>query len=495
MKFFLSVNLLIFNVFCLFSQTDTIDVTHERYGDIYKYSSIQASCAVDGKLFVFAFKNWDWQGDDLVDVIVYKMDDNLKVEDSLILEKNVKWPEMLQCFEMKLNSGNQLIMGLGRIMDSSTPASVLTLDTNLSILNRSDYYTSLSQGNLVPYSITPLGAEKILTGFVFDAGIYPWFVVIDSQNNAVIEKVFWNLDFRIGVGVFGLYDKWILTFENGGGVNPDASFAVLNQKFEVDTIRFSDDDPDTLRAYSNYLKILKGSGQNGGWYALGNLDYSIGIAKYDTTWAIKKMEYFPRGPSLDTSYHLRPWMVDYSSLDSIYVVTVKNFNHELTGLSSDELEQYITVYNLDTNLRQNWKTVIGNGEYWRPSTVNVTKDGGAIITALKFSWKSNPDFHGQYVILKLGKSGNVISEREFGRTGVGNIVNFPNPIEDKLYLQGLPENVDFIYRIESLSGSTVSEGVLTQPSLNMSNFRKGTYILYLLNSENGFCSATKIIKQ
>ena len=95
----------------------------------------------------------------------------------------------------------------------------------------------------------------------------------------------------------------------------------------------------------------------------------------------------------------------------------------------------------------------------------------------------------------LGVQTNVIAQTvnldEIQQTD--ELVYFPNPVTDYLYIKSSADNSKMAYEVFDLTGSLVLKGTDATSKINLSNLKTASYIIHLQNAVHKY--SIKIIKQ
>ena len=214
-----------------------------------------------------------------------------------------------------------------------------------------------------------------------------------------------------------------------------------------------------------------------------NHERDIGSVLYDTSFNVLHFAAFGKSDTIDCPGLLKN--IELSTVNSIALVGTTNFDFSSMLAMQDS---WYSLYNIDTTLGLNWQKFYGGDGYYTLYGVLATKDEGYLLYGTFWDYHHTQNYIRYLSIIKVNKDGLILSSSNDRSSIPYDVVVFPNPGSDLLYVETQLRNSIFI--LYDLTGNEVLNQKLF-PGCNhftVQNVKPGFYLYkVLLNSHVREC--------
>ena len=210
------------------------------------------------------------------------------------------------------------------------------------------------------------------------------------------------------------------------------------------------------------------------------------FSEMDTSLVVKR-EYFADAPdTVDCSGFGTTF--DFRSYDSIFYTGIK----KARAAFWPNTPSWIRIGMLNSNLQPYFERFYGGDAYYRTCEIIATSDGGALIFALRYDYKTQ-DLEHDVLFLKVNNEGLITSNDQNLVVPYQPFAIFPNPGHDILNLNLALSNG--LLKISDMSGNllftkSVVEGL---NQINLQKLNAGNYLVSITD-KNGTTFSQKWIK-
>ncbi|MEI7663822.1 MAG: T9SS type A sorting domain-containing protein [Bacteroidota bacterium] len=197
----------------------------------------------------------------------------------------------------------------------------------------------------------------------------------------------------------------------------------------------------------------------------------IGTALYDTTLNFIHFAALGKKDTVDCPGLIKN--IAAPSANSIAVVGTTNFNFTSMFASQDS---WYSLHNIDTTLGLNWQKFYGGDGYYTLYGVLPTQDQGFLMYGTFWDYHHTSDYIRYLSLIKVNKDGYAMSVDHSGSPLAHDVIVYPNPGDDVLYLETQIRNATFT--LYDLTGHEVMEQSVVQgrTSLPVGNLKSGIYV-------------------
>lgn len=210
----------------------------------------------------------------------------------------------------------------------------------------------------------------------------------------------------------------------------------------------------------------------------------VGLMRLDTSFSMLDDVHFGLFP--DTACY-PGWdrSFDYIDIDDVFFTGTKNYEHWFQNMPS-----WIMLLKFDSCLNTVYEQYYGGDALYSSYQINVTDDGGCIISGIRYDY-SNQDYNYDLYLIKTDENGLVTSVDEENEVEKPNILVHPNPCasvisfsSDLSLIEIFNQSSKMVLRYENYSQSNY---------IDVEHFKPGIYFYRVLDAA-GCHSTGKIIK-
>ena len=209
----------------------------------------------------------------------------------------------------------------------------------------------------------------------------------------------------------------------------------------------------------------------------------IGTARYDTALNFINFAALGKTDTVDCPALLKNIVL--STVNSIGIVGTTNFDFSSMLAMQDS---WYSLYNIDTTLGLNWQKFYGGDGYYTLYGVIATKDQGYLMYGTFWDYHHTQNYIRYLSLIKVNKDGMILSINNDQTSLPHDVVVYPNPGSDLIYVESQLRNSIFI--LYDLTGTEVLNKELL-PGRNhftVQDVKPGFYLYkVLLNSQVRAC--------
>lgn len=210
------------------------------------------------------------------------------------------------------------------------------------------------------------------------------------------------------------------------------------------------------------------------------------FSEMDTSLTVKR-EYF--ADATDTvDYCAFGTTLDFRSNDSIFYTGIKSARVAFWP----QTPSWIRIGMLNGNLQPYFERFYGGDAYYRTCEIIATSDGGALIFALRYDYKTQ-DLEHDVLFLKVNSEGLITSNKQNFIVPSQPFSVFPNPGQDMLNINLELNNA--LLKISTMSGNILFTKLLSKGlhQINLQRLTAGNYVISITDN-NGITFTQKWIK-
>jgi hypothetical protein len=197
----------------------------------------------------------------------------------------------------------------------------------------------------------------------------------------------------------------------------------------------------------------------------------IGTALYDTTLNFIHFAALGKKDTVDCPGLIKN--IAAPSANSIAVVGTTNFYFPSIFASQDS---WYSLHNIDTTLGLNWQKFYGGDGYYTLYGVLPTRDQGFLMYGTFWDYHHTSDYIRYLSLIKVNKDGYAMAADHNGSPLAHDVVVYPNPGNDILFLETQLRNATFT--LYDLTGRVILEQIVApgRTTLPVQPFKSGIYI-------------------
>jgi len=209
------------------------------------------------------------------------------------------------------------------------------------------------------------------------------------------------------------------------------------------------------------------------------LDRDMSITLFDTTHNVLKFEAFGKPDTNEYCYNYKS--LDYFDKNNIYITATSNFT---VGSLYQEYDNEVLVVNLDSTLTPRWEKYIGGDAYYNVFNLTALQDGGVVLACRRYDYREQTG-EMDVCLFRLDAEGNLMASTELHPHSSGFEI-YPNPVHDRLYINGLRSYRDAEVKVYNASGQLMLQETLQTDYLNVASLPKGFYLLKIQSEDEIF---------
>ena len=200
-------------------------------------------------------------------------------------------------------------------------------------------------------------------------------------------------------------------------------------------------------------------------------EQDIGTALYDTTLNFEHFAALGKTDTVDCPGLIKNIAV--SSQNSIAVEGTTNFYFPGIFASQDS---WFSLHNIDTTLGLNWQKFYGGDGYYTLYGVLPTHDQGFLMYGTFWDYHHTSEYIRYLSLIKVNKDGYAMSVDQYGSPLAHDVIVYPNPGDDVLFLETQLRNATFT--LYDLTGRVILEQIVApgRTTLSVQPFKSGIYI-------------------
>jgi hypothetical protein len=218
-------------------------------------------------------------------------------------------------------------------------------------------------------------------------------------------------------------------------------------------------------------------------------DRDIGTALYDTTLNLIHFAALGKKDTVDCPGLTKN--IAAPSANSIAVVGTTNFNF---GSMFTPEDSWYSLHNIDTTLGLNWQKFYGGDGYYTLYGVLPTRDQGFLMYGTFWDYHHTSDYIRYLSLIKVNKDGYAVSVDHNRSSLAQDVIVYPNPGNDNLFLETQLRNATFIL-YDPAGHEVMEQGVVPgRTSLAVHRLKPGMY-LYRVSMDGQLMDEGKWIKK
>ncbi|MFP4665029.1 MAG: T9SS type A sorting domain-containing protein [Bacteroidales bacterium] len=173
--------------------------------------------------------------------------------------------------------------------------------------------------------------------------------------------------------------------------------------------------------------------------------------------------------------------IDYFDKNNIYITATSNFT---VGSLYQEYDNEVLVVNLDSTLTPRWEKYIGGDAYYNVFNLTALQDGGVVLACRRHDYREHVG-EMDVCLFRLDAEGNLMASTELHPHSSGFEI-YPNPVHDRLYINGLRTYRDAEVKVYNASGQLMLQEKLHEDYLDVASLPKGFYLLKIHSEDEIF---------
>jgi len=206
---------------------------------------------------------------------------------------------------------------------------------------------------------------------------------------------------------------------------------------------------------------------------------NVYVSLFDT--AANILEELSFGKPDTNEYCFNYKSIDYFDKNNIYITATSNFT---VGSLYQEYDNEVLVVNLDSTLTPRWEKYIGGDAYYNVFNLTALQDGGVVLACRRYDYREQTG-EMDVCLFRLDAEGNLMASTELHPHSSGFEI-YPNPVHDRLYINGLRSYRDAEVKVYNASGQLMLQETLQTDYLNVASLPKGFYLLKIQSEDEIF---------
>ncbi|MFP4665028.1 MAG: T9SS type A sorting domain-containing protein [Bacteroidales bacterium] len=423
---------------------------------------------------------------------IYKLDQNGNATDSLVQNSDVIGWSIVEFYKL-----DNYYIGIGMIdsaEDETKSLYYLKTDSNLNIVEEKMYPIELIVGS--NFRVRTDFNNFYIFGYVknqFDE--YDMMAMILDRNGNLINQKIWYMPNPQFIFDFLLNDDgsfYIFSY----GYSGQARLKISDSLLVIDTLAMNypvyfnttvDWLTDTSYLYAgkggeDALSEMAVAGKSTAKEIKCDQDKSfddMSITLFDTSHNVLKFEAFGKPDTNEYCFNYKS--LDYFDKNNIYITATSNFT---VGSLYQEYDNEVLVVNLDSTLTPRWEKYIGGDAYYNVFNLTALQDGGVVLACRRHDYREHVG-EMDVCLFRLDAEGNLMASTELHPHSSGFEI-YPNPVHDRLYINGLRTYRDAEVKVYNASGQLMLQEKLHEDYLDVASLPKGFYLLKIHSEDEIF---------
>ena len=184
--------------------------------------------------------------------------------------------------------------------------------------------------------------------------------------------------------------------------------------------------------------------------------------------------------------------IDFINKDTIYIGGSRDI---YTGIYN-KWPSWFIILQTDSLLNVRWERFYGGDAHYVMGKIIAARDGGCIVSGMRYDYQNVPEEQTDIVILKLNENGILVGNEEHPSMQMRETIVYPNPGTNEIKVRIATQHPETLFELFDMNGKQIASQEINGKwgTINTAFLNPGTYI-YRITSKQGLFESGKWVRQ